>query len=398
MERNKGSKMKLPPLWKITRELKRPFQQLKLLPSRTGTFLLGQHYYDMFLARQSRCQTGKVAGGPRVAVYLIFPQQGVLGSHLTALRYLIAKGYAPIVVSNIPLSDDDSRQIRELCWLVIERPNFGYDFGGYRDGVLKALGLLERIERLVLLNDSAWFPLPGSTDWLDEAAERQLDFVGAASNFGHPRVDARDYKSIRWSYSTSHKNFHYCSYALMFSGRILGDPRFFKFWKRFPLTNDKKVTVRRGEIGLSQWVMSNGFTHGSTLELKRLDQDIASLSEEDLRVAVEQTIIPERPRLLQLKGQLLAGQASVEDFRDFILTAVSSQGVSYALPVLMHQREGFAFLKKSPCWLNEQGSDITIEFAKSLGGEFGPEIVKEACGLRARRAPEFAAVPKEANN
>ncbi|MDC0660232.1 rhamnan synthesis F family protein [Leisingera sp. SS27] len=320
-----------------------------------------------------------------MAIYLIFPQSGLLASHLTALGYLRSKGYTTIVVSNIPLIEGEFDRLKDLCWQFIERPNFGYDFGGYRDGVMKALETPGHIERLVLLNDSAWFPLPGSIDWLEQAEQRQLDFVGAASNFGHPRVDAKDFKSIQWNYSTSHKNFHYCSYALMFSERIVSDCRFYKFWKRFPLTNNKKVTVRRGEIGLSQWVISHGFTHGSTLELGNLDREIAGLSEQEVRKAAEQTVIPERPRLLELKEQLLTSGASSEDFRDFILTAVSSQGVSYALPALMHEREGFAFLKKSPCWLNDRAYELTVDFAKGLDGELGPVIVREAAELRRQR-------------
>ncbi|UWQ79452.1 rhamnan synthesis F family protein [Leisingera sp. S132] len=377
--------MKLPPFWKIARELRRPFQQLRMLPSRMGTFLFGHHYYDCVLARQTRCRTGKLQAGSKVAIYLIFPQNGLLASHLTALRYLNSKGYATIVVSNIQLNEGEFGKLKDLCWQFIERPNFGYDFGGYRDGVMKVLETQSHIERLVLLNDSVWFPLPGSTDWLEQAEQRQLDFVGAASNFGHPRVDAKDFKSIQWSYSTSHKNFHYCSYALMFSERILSDVQFRNFWKRFPLTNNKKVTVRRGEIGLSQWVISHGFTHGSTLELDNLDREISALGEKEIRKAAEQTVIPERPRLLELKEHLLTNDASTQDLRDFILTAVSSQGVSYALPALMHEREGFAFLKKSPCWLNDRAYELTVDFAKGLDGELGPAILREAAQLRQQR-------------
>lgn len=327
-------------------------------------------------------------------MYLIFPQDGVLASHVTALRYLMQKGYAPVVVSNIPLSGSDSDTIRNLSWMFIERPNFGYDFGGYRDGILKVLELSEHLERLVLLNDSAWFPLPGSKDWLDQAEALQKDFVGAASNYGHPRVDPESFQNIQWSYSTEHKNFHYCSYALMFSGRLLKDAAFARFWKRFPLTNNKKVTVRRGEIGLSQWIMSNGYSHGSTLELTDLDRELSELSAGELRDAVEQLVIPEHPRLLILKARLLAKNASAKEYRDFILTAVALQGVSYTLASLMHRRKGFAFLKKSPCWLNEEGSDLTLKFAASLGDDFGPVIVREASAARSRRAPHFKELPE----
>ncbi|OED48497.1 hypothetical protein AB838_11320 [Rhodobacteraceae bacterium (ex Bugula neritina AB1)] len=384
--------MKLPPLWKITRELKRPLAQLKLLPSRVGTFLFGNKYYDWFLAKNSQCTVGRLAPNPRIAVYLIFPSQGVLASHVEALKYLVSSGYAPLVVSNLPLTDGDRSKILDRCWLCLERPNYGYDFGGYRDGILLAKERSAQIDRLVLLNDSSWFPLPGAQDWLVEAEKTGLDFTGAVSNYGHPRVDPEDFRGIQWGYSTSHRNFHYCSFALMMSGRLMADPKFVKFWQRFPLTSDKKVTVRRGEIGLSQWITSSGYSHGMTSDPGLLDQHLAGFSQEELQDAVRNAVLLERPRLSALRDRLLAEKASAEALKDFLLTAVALQGASYVQPELMRRLFGTAFLKKSPCWLDEKGSETTIRFARSLDGAFGAAITEEAETLRREKAPGFPAV------
>ena len=384
--------MKLPPLWKVTRELKRPLAQLRLLPSRVGTYVFGNKYYDWFLAGKSRCSEGQVAASPKIGVYLIFPNQGVLTSHIEALRYLISHGYAPLVVSNLPLQEADRAQLLELSWLCLERPNYGYDFGGYRDGILTAKARTQDIDRLVLLNDSSWFPLPGAQDWLAEAEQTGLDFTGAVSNYGHVRVDPEDFRSIKWSYSTTHRNFHYCSFALMMSGRLMADPKFIKFWERFPLTSDKKVTVRRGEIGLSQWITSSGYSHGMTSDPGNLEQLLAAFSGEEIEEAVRGAIFLERPRLNALREKLLSEDASAEDLAAFLLTAVAIQGASYVQPELMHRLYGAAFLKKSPCWLDEEGSDATVRFARGLGGSFGATIAEEAETLRRERAPGFPVV------
>lgn len=384
--------MKLPPLWKITRELKRPLAQLKLLPSRIGTYVFGNRYYDWFLAKDSRITEGRAAHSPRIAVYLIFPSQGVLASHIEALKYLISRGYAPLVVSNLPLPDADRERVLDLCWLCLERPNFGYDFGGYRDGILLARDKAAQIDRLVLLNDSSWFPLPGAQDWIAEAEKTGLDFAGAVSNYGHPRVAPEEFRSIRWGYTTSHRNFHYCSFALMMSGRLMADPKFIGFWQRFPLTSDKKVTVRRGEIGLSQWITSSGYSHGTTYDPSGLDRRLAELSHEDTKAAVRGAVFLDRPRLDELRERLLADDASAEDLTAFLLTAVAIQGASYVQPDLMRRLYGVAFLKKSPCWLDEKGSETTIRFARSLDGEFGAVIATEAETLRREKAPGFPAI------
>ncbi|TNJ41025.1 rhamnan synthesis F family protein [Phaeobacter sp. B1627] len=378
------------PFWKIQRELARPFKQLGVSPARLGSLFLSQPYYDLVLARKKQITEGGIAATPKLAVYLIFPQSGLLASHEIALTHLVENGYAPIVVSNLPLGDADKLRLRQQATLIIERPNFGYDFGGYRDGLLEAVARFSGTERLVLLNDSAWFPLPGSANWLQEAEAMELDFVGAATNYGHARVNPEDFREIEWSYSSTHRNFHYCSFALMISGALLRDPAFLRFWQKFPLTNNKTVTVRRGEIGLSRWVIENGRSHGTTLQISDLDRELAQLPTGDLRQIAAQTIIPEMARMKKVKAEFDIETATDNELIRFILTSVARQGISYTHPRLVHDRRGFGFLKKSPLWLDEQASDLTLAFTRDLSGEVGAVIHKEAMDLRHQRGARFA--------
>lgn len=377
------------PLWKLKRELLRPMQQLQKLAPRVCSYFFAQPYYDLFLSRKKRVTQGTLPSQDKVAVYLIFPKEGLLESHNIALDYLIQEGYAPIVVSNVALTHQDRQTLISRTLQTIERPNFGYDFGGYRDGILAALDLDQTLERLVLVNDSSWFPLPGSKSWLKEAEALNLDFVGAATNYGHPRVGPEGFRSIVWSYSNTHKNFHYCSFGLLVSGALLEDEKFHRFWKTFPMTNDKTVTVRRGEIGLSTWVIKNGFSHGTTLDLSDLDERLSAFDRDTLRNILSDVIIPEAPRLAKLKKELLETEASKQDLIALILTVVAGQGVSYTLPSFMHASRGFAFLKKSPIWLNKEAADLTLAFARGLNGPLGQTIVKEAQAQIAQRAPAF---------
>jgi hypothetical protein len=380
------------PLWKIKRELTRPFLQLKRLPPRLTSLLFSKTYYDRVLAPRKQVTEGTASTSGKVAIYLIFPQTGVLASHLEALRYLAANGYAPVVVSNLPLNDADRSTIHEHACLLIERPNYGYDFGGYRDGVLEIAQRFADVERLVLLNDSAWFPLPGSANWLQEAEQLDLDYVGAATNYGHARVNPEEFRNLSWSYSSEHRNFHYCSFALMISGKLFSDPSFQRFWRNFPLTNNKTVTVRRGEIGMSQWVIRNQFTHASTLDIADLDQHLSALPDDELRHIAEQTVIPEMPQMQDILVKTLAGTPTREELIGLILTSIARQGISYTQPRLVHRDFGFAFLKKSPIWLDETASDLTLAFARDLDGPFGQVIWDEALDLRRTRAKAFAPV------
>ena len=378
------------PLWKIKRELARPLHQLRQLPARLTSLFFSQSYYDRVLAPKKRVTIGAQPATGKYAVYLMFPQSGLLASHREALRYLSVNGYAPVVVSNLPLTEADRAAVLESATLLIERPNYGYDFGGYRDGVLEIASRYQDVSRLVLLNDSAWFPLPGSTNWLMAAEALNRDFVGAATNFGHARVDPERFCEIRWNYCCANRNFHYCSFALMISGTLFSEPGFQRFWKGFPLTNNKTVTVRRGEIGLTQWVIRNGYSHGSTLEVADLDAKLATFSTEELHRLAAATIIPEMARMKEVKAKTLAGTPSREELIALILTSIARQGISYTQPGLVHETYGFAFLKKSPLWLDEEASDLTLSFTKSLHGDFGTTIEAEAKALRRARGARFA--------
>ena len=128
-----------------------------------------QQFSDHYLSHFHKLYHGVVPAGSKIAIYLIFPKTGVLPTHLHSLRYMIANGYAPLVVANLPLQPQDVALLQEHAWQVMERPNFGYDFGGYRAAILHIKSLLPQLERLALLNNSAWFPLAGKMNWLAEA-------------------------------------------------------------------------------------------------------------------------------------------------------------------------------------------------------------------------------------
>lgn len=378
--------MKSVDAWKIRRELKRLFHQLWHLPTKLGSYLFSARYYDWVLARKVVRSDGPVPMSKKVAVYLIYPSFGLQPSHLDGLKYLLSKGYAPLVVSNLPLNLADREQLLPFCSMCIERPNFGYDFGGYRDGILTVMADMPNLERLLLINDSTWFPLPGCSDWLEESERLEVDLAAAASNYGIPRVDPIDYQDIQWNYVTTHKNFHFCSFALLFSRRVLADPGFSQFWKRFPLSNHKGRTVRRGEIGLSQWVLSKGFTYGIPYNVAMLQGDLAELDNMRLREVAENLITLDDLRMLDVKHDILAGNPNRQDLTCLVLTCVARQGSSYALADFAINERGFPFLKKSPVWLSKEASDITLRLASGLPGPQGAEILAEAQRLRCAKA------------
>ncbi|MFL4469680.1 rhamnan synthesis F family protein [Tateyamaria armeniaca] len=386
----------------MKREIFRIGRSIKAAPVTAATFLFSTIYYDRVLSRKRRVWDGAQSWSDRVAVYVIYPSDGLLATHLTTLRHVAASGYATVVVSNLPLSDSDRQQVLDLCVSYIERPNFGYDFGAYRDGVLSVSDRFADLTRLALLNDSAWYPLPDKRNWLHAAEEMGHDLVGATSNYGTPRHDIADFMDIEWSYSVDHRNFHYGSFALSFGPKILKDPAFFSFWKRMRLDNNKKRVVRRGEIAMSQWVVQRGYTHQCIFDPATLETALDALSDDRLAELTNDIILPEHFRAIDAKHKVLEISPTDPErrtvFTKFILTCTSLQGASYALPDLTILEKDYPFLKKSPLRLSKDGADTTLRILAKMSGPDIDDIVAEAKAIynpRAAPPPKMTGPPKK---
>ncbi len=145
------------PAWKVRRELGRLGQQLRAIPEAVWEPFAAARMTGRWRAGFRRWTApGACAQG---ALVLCWQPRGLAPSFLDMLDHLVTCGYAPFVVSNAPLSSADRQSLHPRIWRAVERPNFGYDFGGYRDGLflLRRWGI--RPDRLVILNDSIWFPL-----------------------------------------------------------------------------------------------------------------------------------------------------------------------------------------------------------------------------------------------
>ena len=378
--------MSIVPLWKLKREFARLAAHVAGGPTYVFQYLTATPYYDRFMAKRSKVHVGALPMSGRIGLYLIFPQNGLLRSHLRALDHLIDNGYAPLVVSNLPLGEADLSLLKSRSFRVIERVNFGYDFGGYRDGILSLAKDFPRLERLVLLNDSSWFPLPGAMNWLQESEALGVDYAAAAWSGGVRRPAPAEFAKIEWRVDKSRRNFHYASFALNIDGRVLSDPGFMEFWRTFRLTQDKNRTVRRGEIGLTAWIMRHGYSHAATTELYDMDERLMAMSDKDLRAVFDRLIILDDPELNQIRK--MVAQKTGHDRRrleKLILMVAARRGASYALADYLVRTMRFAFLKKSPVNMKDGTDKIISALARDMPGPFGADILREIGQSRADR-------------
>ncbi len=365
---------------KLRRELVRPAKQLGRFIHRTTSRVYSPYLYDLTLRRRVQVFEGSIEARDHAAIYAIAPFHSVWPSHLASLDYLVNAGSSPIVVSNCPLSERDRSRLAKRATVVIERPNQGYDFGAYREGFLYLEGRLASLSRVSFFNDSVWFPVPGAVDWLKEVEKQGTQVTGAASNFGGSRKVPKTLKPEPWSYGPDGLNYHFPSYAISFSSEILRTNIFRKFWANYPMVNSKDLTVLRGEIGLTQLALAQGWPASSTYPVERMDTLLESLSTSRLREISQNLIVLGNPRFLALKTRILQEDLNREALLSFLLAATRCLGVSYAFIDFNLKEMKFPFLKKSPVWQQRQASDITMQTIRDVDPEW--EIHKEAEHLR----------------
>lgn len=294
--------MTLPSLWKVRREVSRVKENIQgvVLPRLTDRLI--QLRYDRSCSRMLRETPGVLPLTERVAVLVLFQPSGLALSTFLTIDHLLAENWSVVVISNAPLPDSDRMRLAEKAAHVIERPNIGYDFGAYREGWRWLERHLHQIEKLVLMNDSTWFPLCKNDDSLRRMEALNSDLAGHVFKNCHPATQAYD---------------HLESHCLMLSARALNSDAMRNFFKNFLMSNSRHRTIWRGEIPISQVAIRAGLSVRALLDRKVLLDLLVSLDDVDLlRVARQLPMASEidRQRCRNWKADAEASREWREDF------------------------------------------------------------------------------------
>jgi hypothetical protein len=332
-----------PPLWKVRRELNRLGQQVRAAAELLyEPFLRWRH--DRERARHLKVTPGNLPASGKVAVYLIFQPRGLAESSLMTCRHLASGGYAPLVVSNTALSESDRSQLQAVSWKVVERPNFGYDFGGYRDGVWLLQQWSVQPESLILMNDSIWFPALECDQTIATMEAMPSDFKGVLTlGTGEGAVLRRGREPFLGSF------------FLMFSARALASKAFAEFWQRYRNTSNKYKTIRRGERRLSYVMRDAGFEGVSLFDRTQFDQWIRNLDVAGIRPLLDElvTLDPAIASTLHslAKSHDAADTGARAAFRASMLEAISAatnkSNIFSSAPVSMLRDFRLPFVKKA---------------------------------------------------
>lgn len=313
------------PLWKIRREWARFGQQLRTIPEALWEPAAQRRHEAAFDAGFPVAE-GSVSLGEKVAIVLCWQPKGVAQSLVDMCAHLAGAGYAPLLVANAPLGEEGRARLAPVVWQMLERPNFGYDFGGYRDGIrfLQARGVTP--SRLVILNDSIWYPLWPGDDTLLRMEDSAADIVGTVLRRRGGELFLE-------------------SYFYSIAGRVFAHAAFGDFWRDLRLTSNKYKVIRRGERGFSRAMREAGLRLEGLFTEDGFRTAIAAADEQLLRETLTFSAFVD-PSLRAEAGRLSSG-ASGGQMRDFILGSLEKAQFYSAFPVAACRLMRYPVMKKS---------------------------------------------------
>lgn len=274
---------------------------------------------------------GDVPAREKVVVLLCYQPNGIAESTLECARRFLSAGYAPLVVSNVALPQSDIDLLEPVSWKILTRPNFGYDFGGYRDA-LKLLFQLEiDLHRVVILNDSVWYPVRDNDTLIEQLESSRANITGS--------ILRRDDRSIFLE-----------SYLFSFDGPTFHDPVFRRWWTdELRITSNKYKVIRRGERGFSHAMLAQGRTlsglYDKALFLHLLSQQSDEFLDKTVLYATHN-----KERFEKMRAEVMALPASSskrQKLLEYVRTSLNAGQIYSAFPYAVIKLFDYPMLKKS---------------------------------------------------
>jgi hypothetical protein len=264
--------MSLLPFWKLLREVRRIQDQFSIIAMDFYEPLLRQ-LHKRWLSKVARPLTGAISLNEKIAIFVLYQPNGVADSVLMTCDHLIHQGYSPFIICNSNLSEPDMTALICRSALLLVRPNFGYDFGAYQDG-LHIIDIMEfKPDRLILMNDSTWFPLRSNDSSITRMEASGRAFTGQVEKI---EPDQRKERGID----------HFESHFLMFTRTALESTAFIEFWHNYRASSDRRKTITRGEKQLSDTMFKAGFKSEGLVSRNQFLNCLSAVSLDDFRAAI----------------------------------------------------------------------------------------------------------------
>lgn len=191
------------------------------------------------------------ADATQIALYVHYSATGQISEMVRCQVKLLAQfGFSIVFIS---MSDviprDDWQAIRQLAALVVQRPNFGLDWGAWRDLIPEVQRRWSTPTELLLVNDSVLGPIHPLAPAIDSMR------AGGPGLFGLT-------ESLQGGA-------HLQSYMLLIRGKAAVEDVML-FLRTLRISSSKWIMVRMSEVRLSRWMRRRGHRVAAVFGYERL--------------------------------------------------------------------------------------------------------------------------------
>lgn len=158
-----------------------------------------------------------------------------------------------LFVTNSNLSQEDTKKIAAYTTHILQRENTGYDFGAWKDALLKyGKEKIEKFDELILLNNSCFAPVFDIAEMFENMEKENVDFWGDTIFPFSPDGSYIGKDCIPE---------HIQSYFMVFNHQVLKSEAFWDFWMNLPECNEFIDVVAECESQFTKKLSDAGFTY-----------------------------------------------------------------------------------------------------------------------------------------
>ncbi|MFP3089894.1 rhamnan synthesis F family protein [Treponema sp. TIM-1] len=169
-----------------------------------------------------------------------------------------------MVISNSSLSSEQYNKLSEFSDEIVLRENKGFDFGAWKDAMLKdGWKNLSRYDNLTLMNDTCFGPVFDLGNVYLEMEEKDVDFWGLTNN-----------KNDRFGMPKSRRPIpeHIQSYFICFNKKVVNSGIFQTFWENVRYENKLEKVIQNYETQFTQILIKAGFRYSVFLDKSRFPE------------------------------------------------------------------------------------------------------------------------------
>ena len=201
----------------------------------------------------------------RLLLFTHYNKYDQVSDHVVYLLEGIQKYFDnTIIISNSEITDSDKKKLDGLHSKIIIRPNSGYDFAAWRDGMLDmGWDTLSEYDSVTIMNDTCFGPVFSFDPVFESMESKSLDFWGIISHRKVPAAESHSGKTI-------HE--HLQSFFITFNKSVIESNVFKDFWTNVIEIESVHEVIEKYETRLTHLLSKAGFKYEAFFDATDVDK------------------------------------------------------------------------------------------------------------------------------